>query len=277
MSILSVAGVWLIKFNFLLFFYKLGSHIARYRTWWWIGFVFNIACGAGCFGLFQYPCIFGSVEMLFVKCAAASNIRKSYIHVTFTTVLDVVSDVAGESVLCFPAHILWTVKITLRKKLLLSAVFGVVGFTIATAIVRGSMFSQFTSANGDTQMNITWITFWFYVEFTVSYLIACIVSFRSLFVRNEQQSDARDAAHMRQQSEERRRRGLKERMRMLHDSVLDTCRSLEGHWDDSNESLLRTLQVPKPPSGRLSVDFSTHAGSSFDQRVSKESSNQSQV
>lgn len=45
-----------------------------------------------------------------------------------------------------------------------------VGFTIAVAIVRGSMFnggSQFTSANGDSQMNITWITFWFYVEFTV--------------------------------------------------------------------------------------------------------------
>lgn len=64
---------------------------------------------------------------------------------------------------------------------------------------------------------------------------------------------------------------------MLHDSVLDTCRSLEGHWDNSNESLLRTLRLPKPPSGTLSVDFSTDAGSSLDQRFSKESSNQSQV
>lgn len=45
-----------------------------------------------------------------------------------------------------------------------------VGFTIAVAIVRGAMFnggSQFTNANGDSQMNINWISFWFYVEFTV--------------------------------------------------------------------------------------------------------------
>lgn len=108
-------------------------------------------------------------------------------------------------------------------------------------------------------------------------MVACIISFRTLFVRNEQLSDEIHAVHMRQQSEERRRQGLNKRMRMLRDSVLDTCRSLEGHWDDPNESLSRTVRLPKPPSGGLIVDFSTDAGSSLDQRFSKESSNESQV
>lgn len=97
LSILSVAGIWLIKFNFLLFFYRLGSHIPRYRIWWWICFVFSIGCGAGCFGLFQYPCMFGGVEKLFVKCAVVSNIRESYIHVAMTAVFDIVSDFASKS------------------------------------------------------------------------------------------------------------------------------------------------------------------------------------
>lgn len=68
-----------------------------------------------------------------------------------------------------------------------------------------------------------------------------------------------------------------ERMRRLHDSVLDTCRTWEGHWDDSSQSLLRTFRLPNPPSGRLSVDFSRDTGVSSSQRVSKEFSNEFQA
>lgn len=80
-------------------------------------------------------------------------------------------------VLCYPAYILWTVNITIRKKILLSAVFGLVGFTIAITIIRGSMLNgrvQLKNALGDPQVNITWITFWLYVEFTVCRLRCCV-------------------------------------------------------------------------------------------------------
>lgn len=66
-----------------------------------------------------------------------------------------------------------------------------------------------------------------------------------------------------------------ERLRRLHDSVLDTCRTWEGAWEDSDMSLLRTFRLPKPPSGRLSVDFSRDDGGSFSQAPSKESRNDS--
>lgn len=74
------------------------------------------------------------------------------------------------TVLCFPIAILWKVKITFRKKIVLAAIFGLVGFTIAVTIVRGSIFGgvyKSINAHGGNEVNITWILFWFYVEFTV--------------------------------------------------------------------------------------------------------------
>lgn len=65
------------------------------------------------------------------------------------------------------------------------------------------------------------------------------------------------------------------RMRRLHDSVMDTCRSWEGHWDDP--TLLRTFRLPKPPSGRLSIDFSKDSCETSDHNLSKETGNESQV
>jgi hypothetical protein len=66
-----------------------------------------------------------------------------------------------------------------------------------------------------------------------------------------------------------------QRMRMLYDSVLDTCPGWEGRSDDSRLSLLRISRLPELPSRRLSVDFSR--GASSDQSLSEESSNELQV
>lgn len=66
------------------------------------------------------------------------------------------------------------------------------------------------------------------------------------------------------------------KIRRLHDSIMDTCRSWEGHWEDTSLSLLRTFRLPKPPSGRLSIDFSRNADDS-DHKLSKEPGNESQV
>lgn len=58
----------------------------------------------------------------------------------------------------------------MRKKLVLGAVFGLVGVTMAVTIVRGSIFSpQYKSiSNGSREeVNISSVAFWFFVEFTV--------------------------------------------------------------------------------------------------------------
>lgn len=208
-------------------------------------------------------------------------------------------------VLCFPIAILWKVKVTFRKKIVLAAIFGLVGFTIAVTIVRGSIFGgvyKSINATGGNEVNITWILFWFYVEFTVcksmllfsiknfqldmyprvltlcivAFIVACVVSFRTLFVHKENQSAVKEEVRLRQESVDRRRQNFLERMRRLHDSVLDTCRTLEGPWEDSDVSLLRISKyhLPKPPSGRLSVDFSRDNGNSLTQKRSGDSEDQ---
>lgn len=197
MSVLSLAGIWLIKLNFLIFFYRIGHQLTTFRVVWWVIFVFSVGCGATCFGLLQYSCMFGDVDTIFVQCATVSYIRQTYIRVVGTAVFDILSDVASKSslglrrpfvfcpapsrmqelivmcyiVLFFPIYVLWKVKITLRKKILLATVFGLVGFTIAVTIVRGSIFGgvykSYSNVEGGDEINISWITFWFYVEFTV--------------------------------------------------------------------------------------------------------------
>lgn len=187
--ILSLAGIWLIKLNFLLFFYRIGHHMRAYRIAWGVAVVFCIGCGAACFGQIQYECMFGDLEMRFVTCTTAAYTKASYISVIMTAVIDILSDCASKSsltrpksrlqgthsnksslVLCFPVFILWKVQISLRKKLVLGAVFGLVGITMAVTIVRGSIFSpQYKSISDGSreEVNISSVAFWFFVEFTV--------------------------------------------------------------------------------------------------------------
>lgn len=96
-SVISLTGIWLIKLNFLLFFYRLGNQITVYRIVWWICLVFSIGCGAGCFGVIQYSCTFGNMETFFVQCVTPSALREAYIRVVMTAVFDIVSDFASES------------------------------------------------------------------------------------------------------------------------------------------------------------------------------------
>lgn len=66
----------------------------------------------------------------------------------------------------------------------------------------------------------------------VPFIVACAISFRTLFIHKEKQSAAKEEGRQSQASADHRRQNFLERMRRLHDSVLDTCRTLEGPWED---------------------------------------------
>lgn len=72
--------------------------------------------------------------------------------------------------MCFPIIILWNVRISLRKKLILSGTFGLVLLTIAVTIVRGVVFSgTFKKFNKNEMENLNpgWMMFWIFIEFAV--------------------------------------------------------------------------------------------------------------
>lgn len=152
----------------------------------------------------------------------------------------------------------------MRKKLALTFVFSLVWVTIAISIVRGSVFHEQYSlaASGETvqgqSATATW--FWFNAELSVAFFIACIVSFRSLFVRRAEKESAlrreqqqREAAY---RSAIRRGRGWRARWQQLNESVLDKCRTLED-WQgsDVDNPHGNCNGLPTVPSGLMTVDF----------------------
>ena len=136
--------------------------------------------------------------------------------------------------------------------------------TIAITIVRGSIFhKQYAMSHDDgalAQMQsptFTW--FWFYMEFSVAFIIACIVSFRSLFVQRANKSSAPRQEQARREAAYRSAiRGWRARRQKLYDSVLDTCRELEG-WSGSDAETLNMRGLPTVPSGLMTVDFQNDA------------------
>lgn len=91
--ILDTVGIWLIKLNFLVFFYRLGHQIKAYLIAWWISLVFIISCLAVLLGIIPYSCSFGTLEHIVVQCASDSSLNYIYTAYKVSISIDVLSDV----------------------------------------------------------------------------------------------------------------------------------------------------------------------------------------
>lgn len=92
LMLLNYLGIWLIKFNFLLFFRRLGNHVPKYRYAWWMVVLFNIAAGATVIGLVDFPCLMSSSEYILVHCSTLEKTKSSYTAAKISCSLDAVSD-----------------------------------------------------------------------------------------------------------------------------------------------------------------------------------------
>ncbi|KAL1866843.1 hypothetical protein Daus18300_006546 [Diaporthe australafricana] len=259
--ILFIFGFYCIKINFLLFFYRLGNRVGRvFWIVWWIVFVIVVACGITSItmGVPTFQCLFGNIEYTLTTCQTHGYENVFFTYFRVSVALDIFTDAL---IIGFPVWILWGVRISLRKKLALGAIFSLVGFTIVATVLRGALLSEvFTATTAGKTFNIPWVWFWFHIEFCTAFIVACLVSFRSLFVHREQSSGAarRAAALQRRPSNYNPypgssgrtpqgsgggsggggskgnpgRGGVRGRMKLFQDSVLDTCRTLEGVLDD---------------------------------------------
>ncbi|KAF2967836.1 hypothetical protein GQX73_g5765 [Xylaria multiplex] len=229
--ILCYIGIWLIKLGFLVFFYRLGSKITKFLVLWWIFLFVTVASLAVILGTGRFSCFFGSVEYITTVCASTGAERDKAIF-KLSVALDVISDAL---ILAFPLSILWGTKITLRKKYVLSAVFSLVLLTIAVTIVRTSAYG----GADETVASVPWVWFWLSVEWVVSFITACVVSFRALFVQKE-----RIAGHAKEREMAARHApkgsGFRKRAKLLHENLVETLRTLE--MEESSE--LSVLPMP---------------------------------
>ncbi|KAK3942881.1 hypothetical protein QBC46DRAFT_351976 [Diplogelasinospora grovesii] len=256
---LAILGVLIVKINFLLFFRRLGRDIRVFNIMWWVVLVFTVAGSLAQIGMEDYKCVFGPASFIFGPgCTSDGALKRNYFNAIFSCAVDAASDAM---IIVFPTVILWKSGINLQKKIVLTFVFGLVAITIAITVARGSVFNEIYTSMGTAQakeQEVSWTWFWFYCEFSVAYIIACIVSFRTLFVQRKNESSARYQQRVRREQAYRSalRRGWRAKAREFHDSVLDTCKTLEGEWSDSfDEMLAMDAVLPKPASGLMTVDF----------------------
>lgn len=186
-SLFCYIGIWLIKLNFIFFFRRLGTQLRGYFIFWWAVLGVTIACGAVSIGLVQFQCLFGPIENIVTSCVMPSTMERTYNFFKVSCIVDVISDALSKPslnrdvprdaeanskklVICFPVSILWRIPVSTRKKITLAALFSLVAFTIAVTIVRGSIFGGVYKPidySDKKEMNVTWIWFWFSIEFTV--------------------------------------------------------------------------------------------------------------
>jgi len=158
-------GIWTIKLNFMLFFYRLGHQIHAYKIFWWISVFVVMACGVVSLGVIPYRCHFRDVVEITKECGTHDGISRIYNMYIVSVAVDVVSDAM---ILCFPIVILWRTRIGLRQKLVLSSIFSLVGFTIAVTIVRGSIFGGTYKSIHEVQHKVvdtSWLMFWFFIQY----------------------------------------------------------------------------------------------------------------
>lgn len=111
-QVLTVVALWGVKFNFLLFFYRIFCSASRlYRTLWWIVVITTVACFGVFIGLLSYTCTASDVSVILTKCTEPSEIRWEWIQVQTTSAVDAFNDVLSKYFfpsLCFfilPVHL----------------------------------------------------------------------------------------------------------------------------------------------------------------------------
>ncbi|KAJ3579778.1 hypothetical protein NPX13_g787 [Xylaria arbuscula] len=255
--VLGAIGTYTIKFNFLAFFYHLGHHTKAYLILWWASTIFTVSSLLINLGVIPYKCSFGNIIETTVECATEASVSHIYTVYILVVTLDVICDAL---IIAFPIIVTWRTKMNWRQKAVISAAFLLVGFTIGVTIVRVSIFKEVYDEVDKSNRKVfdtAWILFWLFVEYLVSFIINCIISFRSLWVN--QQEKAKDKALKREKQMIINRQAdqanisPRSRWQVFQQSLLDTFADLEGTTAERNSS--KFIQI-SPPSGDMTIDFS---------------------
>lgn len=91
--IMDTVGVWVIKLNFLLFYYRLAHQIRSYLVFWWVVLGLTVATGIASVALLPYECLLSNdIEWLLGTCARASTIAAIYARYISCVAMDAAMD-----------------------------------------------------------------------------------------------------------------------------------------------------------------------------------------
>ncbi|KAL8671497.1 MAG: hypothetical protein Q9168_004011 [Polycauliona sp. 1 TL-2023] len=186
---LNIVGLWCIKYAFMALFLRLGHSVTGQKVLWWTVLALTTAGLAISVGVCYYPCIFATLEYEMTQCSkpeAVDAIHRSYqIQVGIDVATDILSlfpsqhmpvnaGTDGTLVLLIPIQLLRKVRISLKQKMGLLALFSLTIITMIFSIVRVEL-----SSRGPP---ILFLCACF--ELTISIIMACIFSYRAYFTEN---------------------------------------------------------------------------------------------
>lgn len=85
-------------------------------------------------------------------------------------------------------RLLWNLKISVKEKLALGAIFSVGLIKITFAVIRVVKIGA-----SSRHVNPIWLALWSMIEASVAVVVACLPSFRVLFAHGRRQSEVRHA------------------------------------------------------------------------------------
>ncbi|KAL5407504.1 hypothetical protein PMIN04_011702 [Paraphaeosphaeria minitans] len=172
---LMYTSLWSVKLSFLLFFYRLGPRLITGIKWhWWSVTVVTVAAYAVTFATYPYMCSFGTYKQIATPYCTTEQ-SMSFVNLKVNVGLDVGTDVL---IMTIPLNILWRSRIPCAQSLALGGVFSLVLVTITIAIVRAAL----STVGVTKQMDSPWVLVWSAAEANIAIVVACIGSFRMLFV-----------------------------------------------------------------------------------------------
>lgn len=95
-TLLYILGTWIIRANFMLFFYRLGNAITAYRILWWVAAAVSIALAAIQLGITPYECVGINGDMASIQAHCATKV--GYFNSVFkaSAAINVISDFISE-------------------------------------------------------------------------------------------------------------------------------------------------------------------------------------
>ncbi len=208
-GVLSITGIHAVKLSFLIFFLRLGRHVTEHFVLWCIAAFVSLASFAISIGLLESKCTLSSLEIVITQCTTKAAVDRQRTYMVAYCTIDAVSDIlsmshsfhsdtrsitsqdANKPVLCVPIAILWRVRLSLRKKLVLTAIFSLTLFTVAVTIIRGTIQTGRIATDGTQAQNIAWVWFWLSIEFVFGKLFPVI----SIPIPGRLKTDAQISIH----------------------------------------------------------------------------------
>ncbi|APA11372.1 hypothetical protein sscle_07g061420 [Sclerotinia sclerotiorum 1980 UF-70] len=222
-TVLFYSTLWLIKLSFLLFFGRLLENVDSFIWPRRIVIMFVLATWAVSIGTIPYPCMVPSFAKIVENCISSSAASFSHFTLGFNCSMDVLTDIM---IMAIPFCILWTVRLSQKRKLAFAGIFSLAVITMIFAIVRVAVN---IGSPHSTLFDQSWLYTWSLIEQTVAIIVACLASFRSLFARNNIPQPAPADPHESYRNDENREK--KKRLFDVHFGLLSRLTAPSAYVD----------------------------------------------